>query len=142
MLGKKSGFTSLVKKVNPNVVSSYCILHQHALASKTLPSCLKSVLEIVVKVVNFIRARALNHRVFKTMCQEINSEHIVLLLHTEVRWLSRGKVLARVFELRESIEMFLRERNSDFLQYFEDPNFVISLAYLADIFGILNSLNI
>ena len=38
--------------------------------------------------------------------------------------------------------MFLRERNSDFLQYFGDPNFVISLAYLADIFGILNSLNI
>ena len=50
--------------------------------------------------------------------------------------------MARVFELRESIEMFLRERNSDFLQYFEEPNFVISLAYLADIFGILNSLNI
>ena len=142
MLEKKSGLISLVKKVNPNVVSSHCILHQHGLASKTLPSCLKSVLEIVVKVVNFIRARALNHRVFKTMCQEMNSEPIVLLLHTEVRWLSRGKVLARVFELRESIEMFLRERNSDFLQYFEDPNFIISLAYLADIFGILNSLKI
>ena len=76
------------------------------------------------------------------MCQGMNYEHIVLLLHREVRWLSRGSVLARVFELRESIEMFLRERNSDFLQYFEDPNFVISLAYLADIFGILNSLNI
>ena len=96
----------------------------------------------MVKVVNFISARALNHRVFITMCKEMNSEHIVLLLHTEVRWLSRGKVLARVFELRESIEMFLRERNSDFLQYFEDQNFVISQAYLADIFGILNSLNI
>ena len=29
MLGKKSGFTALVKKVNPNVISSHCILHQH-----------------------------------------------------------------------------------------------------------------
>ena len=70
MIGKESGFTALVKNINPNVTSSRCILHKHALASKTLPVCMKDVLNVVVKVVNIIRARALNHRVFKVRRNE------------------------------------------------------------------------
>ena len=66
MLGQKSGFTALIKKVNPNVISSHFILHQHALTSKTLPAYMKTVLDVVVHVVNFIRATALNHRLLKS----------------------------------------------------------------------------
>ncbi|XP_076373033.1 protein FAM200C-like [Tachypleus tridentatus] len=63
-----------------------------------------------IKVVNFIRSRALNHRLFQSLCEEMGQEHTVLLYHTEVRWLSRV-VLFRVFELRGEIHQFLRERN-------------------------------
>ena len=36
MLGCKSGFQSLVKKVTPEVIGTHCIIHQIVLATKTL----------------------------------------------------------------------------------------------------------
>ena len=79
MLGAKSGFTTLVKKRAPHIISTHCTLHRHAPASKTLPEYLKAVLKHVIECVNFIRARALNHRLFKVLCDQMGSEHTVLL---------------------------------------------------------------
>ena len=56
MLGKTSGFPSLVKKEVPHIIVTHCFLHRHALASKTLSSTLKEILSTFVKVVNFVRA--------------------------------------------------------------------------------------
>ncbi|XP_068232174.1 protein FAM200C-like [Palaemon carinicauda] len=142
MLGNKSGFAALVKERVPDIITKHCVLHRHALAVKTLPSHFKEVLSVCVKVVNYIRGRALNHRVFKLFCEEMGSEHQVLLFHTEVRWLSRGKMLARIAELADEIAIFLREYQSNFAENFEDEIFILSLSYLADIFGHLNDLNL
>lgn len=59
MLEKNSRFMALVKKMNPNLISSHCILW-HALALKTLLSYLQDVLDVVVQAVNLIWAWALN----------------------------------------------------------------------------------
>ncbi|XP_064117710.1 protein FAM200C-like [Macrobrachium nipponense] len=72
----------------------------------------------------------------------MGSEHQVLLFHTEVRWLSRGKMLTRIAELTDEIAIFLQEYQSDFAENFEDEIFILSLSYLADIFGHLNDLNL
>ena len=64
MLGNKSGFATLLKAKVPLVTVTHCVLHRHALAMKTLPEKLRDVLSIVVHAVNFIRGRALNHRLF------------------------------------------------------------------------------
>jgi len=55
----------------------------------------------VVKIVNFIRSRALNHREFKNFLSEIDAEQGDVIYFTDVRWLSRGKVLKRVFDLKK-----------------------------------------
>ena len=71
MLGNKSRFAALVQNEAPNVTVTHCMLHRHALAAKALRLTLKEVLPDCVKVVNFIRSRTINHRVFKTLCWEL-----------------------------------------------------------------------
>ncbi|XP_076314915.1 protein FAM200C-like [Tachypleus tridentatus] len=142
MLGNRSGFAALMRKEVPNLKITHCFLHRHSLAAKTLPPDLKKTLDICVKVVNFIRIRALNHRLFQSLCEEMGQKHTVLLYHTEVRWLSRGRVLFRVFELRGEIHQFLRERVQELAIYFKEPSFVQMLDYLADVFLALNELNL
>ena len=95
-----------------------------------------------IKIVNFIKANALNSRLFKVLCTEMGAEHVNLLLHTEVRWLSRGKVLQRLFELRNEIQCFLIQKKSQLSELFDDSIWIAKLAYLADIFGLLNELNL
>jgi len=141
MLGKSSGFTALMKNEIPDIVITHCFLHRHALASRTLPTDLKEIMMTAVKVVNFIRSRALHHRLFKVLCQEMGAEHEVLLYYTEVRWLSRGQVLKRLFELRDEISYFLIERQSSLSKHFDNIEFIHGLAYLTDIFSHLNEIN-
>jgi len=79
---------------------------------------------------------------FAKLCENMQKEHKTLLLHTEVRWLSRGKVLSRVFELRDQLLIFFKDTNKDeFCSYLEDETWVLKLAYLVDIYQHLNTLN-
>jgi hypothetical protein len=102
---------------------------------------LKTVLTEAVKVVNFIKSRATNSRLFSILCNEMGSEHDKLILHTEVRWLSRGDVLSRLFELRSEVQIFLSDTTSNLSNRFTDEMWLSRLAYLADIFCRLNELN-
>ena len=84
-------FCSLNETSCSHVVSNHCAIHKYALACKTLPFELKSVLDYVVKTVNFIRGRAVNSRLFKAFCDDLGKKHQHFLFHIEVRWLSREK---------------------------------------------------
>jgi hypothetical protein len=70
-------------------------------------SRMKTVLDEAVKIVNFIKVRPLNSRLFSALCNEMGSDHEHLLLHSEIRWLSGGKVLTRLLELRDEVRLFL-----------------------------------
>jgi len=135
VIAEKSGFAALLKKKEPDVIVNHCFLHRHALAAKTVPPYLKDVLSICVQFVNFILGSPLHHRLFKLFCEEMGSEHQVLLFHTEVRWLSCGKILTRMAEFKDEIAIFLRKYQSNFAENFEDEIFVLTLSYLADIFS-------
>lgn len=82
---------------------SYCMLHKHALATKKLAGNLKIVLDDAVQIIYFVKSQTLQSRLLKIFCEEMVSHHTALLLHTEVKWLSRSKALVRVFELHTAL---------------------------------------
>ncbi|CAG9790709.1 unnamed protein product [Diatraea saccharalis] len=143
MIGARSGLAQKLKEKNPTLVSTHCVIHRQALASKTLPQSLCQILNSAIKIINYIKSSALNSRLFTLLCEDLDSDHKVLLFRTEVRWLSKGNMLARLYELREEVILFLEfKENNNFLQLFKDEQFQWKLAYLADIFGALNQLNL
>ena len=85
MLGRKSGLQARVKGVSPSVICVHCFIHEFALAAKFLPPNLKTNLNLIVKMINYIKTSALNSRLFKIICEDIGLEYILLLFHTEVR---------------------------------------------------------
>ncbi|KAJ4931123.1 hypothetical protein JOQ06_025422 [Pogonophryne albipinna] len=142
MTGRVNGLMAHIKKVNPDVTWTHCMIHREALASKRMSPELNDVLNDAVKVINFIQSRPLNHRLFQSLCEDGGSEHKQLLLHTDVRWLSRGKTLQRLFELRNEVRAFLSEHTHPLVAMFDDADWVARLGYLSDIFSKLNQLNL
>ena len=69
-------------------------------------------------------------------------EHTGLVFYKEVRRLSKGRSLTRVFALLEPVQRFLSEKQSPLAAHFNDTEGVTKLAYLCDIFNSLNKLNL
>ena len=67
----------------------------------------------------------------------------ILIRFTNVRWLSKGKMLARIFELRSSIHEFLiKSGRCDVANHFIDEKILQILAYLVGIMLKINNLKL
>lgn len=98
----------------------------------------------VVKCVNKIRARALNRREFREYCELLDLEYGELILHCEVRWLSKGESLSRFWKLKNAVLNFHEEKNElpDERALLSDTNWLFDFAFLVDITSHLNNLNL
>ncbi|XP_077975498.1 zinc finger BED domain-containing protein 5-like [Styela clava] len=143
MIGSRSGFIARIKQKNSDVIGSHCVIHREALASKTLSTSMKDKLAIIIRTVNYIKTSAVNTRMFAKFCKDMDCNYENLLFHTNVRWLSKGNMLARVYEMRNELTLFLEAQEKyDLLLYFKSDEFVLVMAYLVDIFESLNKLNL
>ena len=131
---KNRGFVCHVRHQNPNVFVVHCMIHTEALVFKTLLTNLHSVMKQVNEVVNFIKAHPFQSRLFTQFCQEMDSKFKCLLFHTEVRWLSRGKVLKRVCQLKDEICSFLDAQKKDFGFSAHDELWWLHVQFIADLF--------
>ncbi|KAG0716710.1 Cytosolic Fe-S cluster assembly factor NUBP1 [Chionoecetes opilio] len=89
MTGKKKGAASLLVRhceaaghTQP-IHKVHCIIHQESLCSKS--ANLTDVTSVVVKVVNSILSRSLNHRQFQALTDQVNAHCGDLLYFCEVR---------------------------------------------------------
>ena len=145
MTGHNTGLVGMINKklkelnIAQPPLQLHCIIHQHALCAKVVN--LKNVMDIVVKSINYIRKNGLNHREFRNFLNKIDSEYEDIIYFSEIRWLSRGKVLKRFFELIEVIEIFLTEKGNN-IPELTNFKWISELAFLVDITTYLNKLNI
>ena len=111
MTGSIKSVVQKTKEVSPERISVRCILHSEALVAKKIGGSGENdttfaLLFQEVFGINYIRSNAKKRRIFTNLCEQMDASFTELLLHTKVRWLSRGRVLSRIFLLREELEVF------------------------------------
>lgn len=139
MMGKKNGCLKLMKDENPKMLLVHCVIHRENLVAKNISPVLNEVLNLVIKCINAIKASAKCERLFKLFCEEQNEDHVRLILHTEVRWLSKGNCLKRFMELFDTLSDFLSDKPEMKNLLTVDGKAFVS--YLVNIFEKLNILN-
>ena len=129
-----------VTEIDPDqkLVLLHCIIHQHVLCKSVLK--INHVIDVVTKIVNFIRARALNHRQFVSLLEEHETEQRDIGYHTAVRWLSLGKVLKRVWDLKAQIQEFCEKKGKD-IPELSDKVWLADFAFAVDVTALMNDLN-
>lgn len=144
MTGSQKGFASLLVKhchdlgCTQEIHTLHCIVHQGALCAKS--ATLTGVMTIVIKAVNLVLSRALNHQHFKSVLEEVDAQYGDLLYYCEVHWLSRGRMLQRAYELCEELATFLESKGFS-LPELRDPVWCWDFAFSVDLTGHLNTLN-
>ena len=126
------------KNISDNITIFYCIIRQQNLCAKSLK--FKHVMGPVIKTINFIRARGLNHRQFQKFLHDLDTEHQDLAYFSEVRWLSKGSMLRRFYELRKEVALFLKNEGR-LMAEMEDESWLCDLVFLVDIITRMNELN-
>lgn len=140
MVGRYRGFISHLKRFIPEVTAIHCVIHRQHLVARNLSDRLHQSLQFVINAVNKIRSNALNTRLFAQLCDENDEDFQRLLLHTEVRWLSKGACFTRFYSLFESVLEFLESKDSDLKENL--INSKADIAYLTDLFKKFNDINL
>ncbi|GFU22275.1 SCAN domain-containing protein 3 [Nephila pilipes] len=120
--------------------SEVVLITYEKLVAKNISPVLNEVLHAVIKCVNTIKSSAKCESLFKLFCEEQNEDHVRLLLHPEVRLLSKGNCLNRFMQLFDAISVFLSEKlEMKYLLTIDGKAFVSYLAYIFEKLNILNN---
>ena len=130
----------MLKKKVPDVLAVHCVIHRQHLVARNLSERLHISLQYVIRSVNKIRSNSLNDRLFSQLCIGNDEDFNRLLLHTEVRWLSKGTCLTRFYNLFGSVIEFLENKDPELRD-----NLISSkndIAYLTDLYKLFNDVNL
>lgn len=145
MLGSSQGLAARMTGAAPQMRSLHCLIHQSLLCAK-LSGELKETMDSVMAIINFIRCTSsLQHRLFRKLLIDMSAEYKDLLIHNDIRWLSKGNALKRFCELKEEILVFLQssklKKAGKYLSLMENEELNATVCFLSDVFYHLNQLN-
>nr|XP_042913819.1 protein ZBED8-like [Parasteatoda tepidariorum] len=140
MSGRHTGLLAHLKKEVPEVITIHCVIHRQHLAAKKLSGALYDTLKFFISGISKIKANSLNDRLFRELCRENDEDFELLLLHTDMRWPSKGNCSRRFFELFDSVTEFLDTTNSVLRESLKQRK--LETAYLTDIFEEMNEINV
>ena len=142
MKGVREEFIGLLKKELPHpesLIAFHCILHQRNFAAKsaTVGDTFKTVLEIV----HFIRVNSTRDRQFcELLINDDETDIVDMPFYCQVRWLSRGNILSKIFKLKQQTVSFYEKQKKHC--YLSDFDFIRNVAFLCDLMSKQNELNI
>ena len=141
MVGRYKGCIAHLRKEAPHALAIHCIIHRQHLVAKNLNLVLHQALMTAVHVINKVKLSGKSERLFRQLCVENDEQFERLLMHTEVRWLSKGNCLTRLVELHSTVSMFLEQQNlhqlkTDFQSSKND------IFYLAAFYQLINNVNL
>ena len=124
-----------------DLVGPLTTLHREALVARDMGHELSETVEVITKIIIYIKTRPSTSRVFQKLCADTNAEHRSLLFYCSSWWHSLEKSFERVCELVDELKDFLLQENNDLAAYLSEYEFLLKLAYLCDVFFKLNKLN-
>ena len=93
MVVRERGAVARMKEDNPDLIAYHCIIHQSVLCAH-LSEEYAEVMNTMMKLINFLRASSSHqHRLLREFLKEVDANADNLLLHYNVKWLSKGRVL-------------------------------------------------
>lgn len=101
---------------------------------------LQNVIDKVIAAINYIRTRPVVRSKFHNFLEEMDSPYSTISYYTEIRWVSKAKVLEQFIVLSAELEMFMEEEGQD-VSYFKDPDWMCDLAFLTDMSEHMRRLN-
>jgi hypothetical protein len=87
------------------------MFHRPVLASRNMSEGLHTLFKAVIRV-NYVKKSEVGRRLCANLCDNMATEYMAVLYYCQTRWVSRTKVLYRVFELKKVV-MFLSDSNEN-----------------------------
>ena len=89
MVGKREGLVKLIEDntivtQNSCLMKYHCIVHQENLCTQALK--MDNVMQIIIKTVNFLKAKGLSHHQFQEFLRSTDVDYGDIIYFSEVRW--------------------------------------------------------
>ncbi|XP_067933086.1 protein FAM200B-like [Watersipora subatra] len=146
MVGRDQEHIARLKKDMPSMLAFHCIIHQTVLCGK-LNDHFQQLMCKAMKMINFLRSQsALRHRNLRKFIKESDATCEDLLSYHNIRWLSKENALSKLWSIRQELTSFLNTCTSlnarQFQEMMSSSKDMSDLAFLVDIYGHLNDLNL